>query len=116
MDLCQKQLVIIRLSPQSFLVTGNSFATLAGRFRVGIFTGCVIIKKTCKAIWNILSGTYMKPPTRQDWINIEKNFYNQYNFPNCVGAVDGKHVIIQAPQNSGSLFFNYKGTLFFSHG
>ena len=52
----------------------------------------------------------MKPPTRQDWVNIEKSFYNQWNFPNCVGAVDGKHVVIQAPHNSGSQFFNYKGT------
>ena len=51
----------------------------------------------------------MKPPTRQDWVQIESNFYNQWNFPNCVGAVDGKHMI-QAPHNSGSQFFNYKGT------
>lgn len=31
-----------------------------------------------------------------------KNFYQQWNIPKCIGAIDGKHVNIQALPNSRS--------------
>lgn len=39
---------------------------------------------------------------------MESSFLNRWNLPNCIGAVDGKHVNIIAPKKSGSTFFNYK--------
>ena len=52
----------------------------------------------------------MKPPKQDDWKNIAHQFWKRWNFPNCIEALDGKHVIMQALANSDSLFFNYKGT------
>lgn len=50
----------------------------------------------------------MSLPTQEKWKEIEKEFWEMWNFPNCLGTLDGKHVIIQAPCNSGSEYFNYK--------
>ena len=52
----------------------------------------------------------MPQPTKENWQRIESGFSTRWNFPNCVGALDGKHVVMTAPAKSGSLFHNYKGT------
>ena len=52
------------------------------------------------------------PTTPEEWLSISKQFETIWNFPNCVGAMDGKHIILQSPRCSGSDYYNYKG--FFS--
>lgn len=39
---------------------------------------------------------------------VMEDFYTQWNFPNCCGTIDGKHVVLRCPNKSGSEFFNYK--------
>uniref|UniRef100_A0A8C5RNP6 DDE Tnp4 domain-containing protein n=1 Tax=Laticauda laticaudata TaxID=8630 RepID=A0A8C5RNP6_LATLA len=52
------------------------------------------------------------PSTEEGWNKVEEQWYQKWNFPHTVGAIDGKHVACKAPAKSGSTYFNYKG--FFS--
>ena len=52
---------------------------------------------------------YLQPlQSFNDWRNIARGFKNRWNLPQCVGALVGKHVVMQVPAKSRSLFFNYK--------
>lgn len=93
-----------------FLATGDSYHTIASSYRLGISTVCGIVYETCDAIWKTMQPIYMPCPTKEDWVRIANDFEMKWNFPNCVGAVDGKHVVIKSPAKSGSMYFNYKGT------
>jgi len=50
------------------------------------------------------------PANKEEWEKVSLEFDRKWNFPSTVGAVDGKHVVLQCPGNSGSTFCNYKGT------
>lgn len=51
----------------------------------------------------------MPEPTKEHWEASMENFNRprQWDFPNCMGAIDGKHVTIKCPNNSMSDYFCY---------
>ncbi|KAL2102239.1 hypothetical protein ACEWY4_001407 [Coilia grayii] len=85
-----------------YLATGDSFATIAFSYRVGHCTVGRVVREVAAVIWDVLLPDYMHAPSTEDWRAIAEGFSQRWNFPNCVGSVDGKHVVIQAPDNSGS--------------
>ena len=77
---------------------------------VRVSTISQIISETCVAIYEALKDEYMTvPSTPEEWTKIADGFAKNWNFPNCIGALDGKHVVMRKPHHSGSTFHNYKG-------
>jgi len=48
------------------------------------------------------------PQTADEWKKVADGYWQRWNFPNCIGALNGKHADIQKPSASGSMYFNYK--------
>ena len=55
------------------------------------------------------SKQYVNTPlSESDWRAVSSGFSRQWNFPNYLGAIDGKHIVIQTPAGGGSSFYNYR--------
>lgn len=53
--------------------------------------------------------SFQTPSSEQDWLDVADQFFQSYQVPHCLGAVDGKHISIQPPAHSGNTFRNYRG-------
>ncbi|XP_077307128.1 uncharacterized protein LOC143926991 [Lithobates pipiens] len=101
-----------RLITLRYLATGHSFASLHFEFLVDKTTASNIVHDTCRDIWNVIRDLALKKLTPKDWCKIAEVFWDRCNFPNCVRAIDGKHIRVVMPIVSGIKFFNY--TKYFS--
>lgn len=75
---------------------------------MGFTTVGIIVKEVSMAIWKALQPIYLPFPTEKIWKESESGFKDRWGFPNCIGSIDGKHVYIKCPPNSGTLHFCYK--------
>ena len=57
-----------------------------------------------------VKGPFLKAPSsEEDQNGISQTFEEVWSFPNAVGAMDGKHIPIEYPKLSGTLYDKYKG-------
>lgn len=92
--------------------TGESFRSLQFAFRISSSYISKIVKDTLQVLNEKLTPIFL-PPIKSDELKAKvEEFGQKWNSPNCVGAVDGKHVRVFCPKRTGSLYFNYKN--FFS--
>ncbi|XP_041473300.1 protein ALP1-like [Lytechinus variegatus] len=92
------------------LATGDSYKTLMYSFRVADNTISLIVREVCSAIIEEFSDELVRCPTSpQEWKTVAQGFEDRWNAPHTIGALDGKHIAIRCPADSGSIFYNYKG-------
>ncbi|XDV18757.1 hypothetical protein PO909_024389 [Leuciscus waleckii] len=95
-----------------FLATGEMFSSLSFQYRVGVSTISEMVMETRAALYKVsLITNIYTPSTEAEWRAIAHEFQCKWQFPHCLGALDGKHIRIQPPAKSGSLYHNYKSSL-----
>ena len=83
-----------------FLATGESFRSLHFLFRISRPAISYIVTEVCEAIPKKRGPSYLKvPSSEQERLQIAKQFEEKWNFPNCLGAIDGKLITLQPPPN-----------------
>ncbi|KAM4045446.1 putative nuclease HARBI1 [Anomaloglossus baeobatrachus] len=95
-----------------FLATGRTLTDLQYSSAISLSALSSIIPDTCQAIIDNLGDFMAFPKHESEWLQLASQFQLQWQFPNCGGAIDGKHIRITQPHHSGSFYHNYKG--FFS--
>ncbi|KAM4526269.1 uncharacterized protein V3H82_000654 isoform 2-T2 [Fundulus diaphanus] len=93
-----------------YLASGDTFSSLAFSYRLGHSTVSNSVHMVCAAIEKVTMGQLLPTPTEDMWEEVAKGFWEKWSFPNCLGAIDGKHILIQKPPRSGSQDFLYKKT------
>lgn len=67
-----------------------------------------IVYEVCQAIWEEFNTEHMPFPTSEMHKIVAEDFFKKWNFPQCIGCIDGKHIRLRCPPNSGSMYWNYK--------
>ncbi|XP_069618541.1 uncharacterized protein [Ranitomeya imitator] len=93
-----------------FLATGRSLQYLHFSSAISRPLLSVLIPETCNAIFHSLRSYMQFPNTEEEWKKIASDFEQLWQFPNCGGALDGKHgyfsIILMALVNANYEFIN----------
>ena len=93
-----------------YLASGSMQESLSFSYRIGRSTVSTIIHDVCTVLWNVLKIDYLRSPsTEEEWKLISEEFETDWNFPHCIGSLNGKHVAMDCPRGTGSSYCCYKG-------
>ena len=91
------------------LATNIEYRTIAALFGLGRATVGEIVIDTCNSIATFLLPKYVCLPQNECLRQTLNGFQSRWGFPQTVGAIDGTHIPIMCPLDSGTDYYNRKG-------
>ncbi|KAJ3580793.1 hypothetical protein NHX12_020960 [Muraenolepis orangiensis] len=90
------------------LATGSEYRTISHLFGVGWSTVYNCVREFCDAVIMVLLPVHITMP---DAGKLEEmaTFNNRWRAPPCVGAIDGSHIPVIAPEECAPEYYNRKG-------
>lgn len=104
---------LCRISPLEItlwkLATGIEYRTISHLFGVGLSTVFNCVQDFCDSIIKVLFPKHITAPDAAKLVEMSTFFHNRWRIPQCVGAIDGSHIPIIAPEVYPCDYFNRKG-------
>ncbi|KAJ4942406.1 hypothetical protein JOQ06_012272 [Pogonophryne albipinna] len=91
------------------LATGSEYRSIGHLFGVSNTTVCRCVQDFCAAAETLLVPELIRSPDREQFAEMAAYTENRWGLPQCVGAIDGSHIPILAPQEYHCDYFNRKG-------
>lgn len=91
------------------VVQGAAYTSVSDQFAVGKSTISVIIGNVARAIVSHLSARYIRFSTMDEAMRSMEYWRAKTGIPGVVACIDGSHIPILQPANSGSAYCNRKG-------
>ena len=93
----------------SRLASGNSMQCIADLYRIGLSSSQQAVSQFCAAIKKNLLRKFISWPTPAIMDRYAQEFQDLHQIPYVVGAVDGSHIPIVAPNLHAADYYNRKG-------
>ncbi|XP_074527630.1 uncharacterized protein LOC141791248 [Halichoeres trimaculatus] len=91
------------------LATNSEYRSIGHLFGVSKTTVCRCVQDFCRAACTLLVPEQIRFPDRVKLKEMATYIENRWGLPQCIGAIDGSHIPIIAPQEYHCDYFNRKG-------
>ncbi|KAJ3581651.1 hypothetical protein NHX12_019472 [Muraenolepis orangiensis] len=91
------------------LATGGEYRTISHLFGVGRSTVYNCVREFCDAVVVVLLPLHITMPDAGKLEEMATFFNNRWRAPQCVGAIDGSHIPVIAPEVCAPDYYNRKG-------